>query len=202
MGIRTICPNGHPLNLKSFLAGKIGICPQCGAKFRIPRDADAIREDTPAVGTHPLTPQDVTTPVSTHEARAEESPAESNVWYVCLPDRQTYGPIPRATVDRWIVEGRLTQDSLVWCDAWTQWRPIATLVAVPATTPVVSQTTPPTSDRPPPETVPLAPTETVPVADQIRRRRHRRALSTTVTIATILTVVCLALIAVLVWVLQ
>jgi hypothetical protein len=36
MGIRFSCPNGHRLNVKEFLAGKRGICPQCGAKFVIP----------------------------------------------------------------------------------------------------------------------------------------------------------------------
>jgi uncharacterized protein DUF4339 len=36
MGIRFFCPNGHKLNVKSFLAGKRGICPHCGAKFDIP----------------------------------------------------------------------------------------------------------------------------------------------------------------------
>ena len=38
MGIRLHCPNGHKLNVKSFLAGKRGICPHCGAKFDIPSD--------------------------------------------------------------------------------------------------------------------------------------------------------------------
>jgi hypothetical protein len=36
MGIRFSCPNGHKLNVKNFLAGKRGVCPQCGAKFIIP----------------------------------------------------------------------------------------------------------------------------------------------------------------------
>lgn len=36
MGIRFECPNGHKLHVKSFLAGKRGICPDCGAKFVIP----------------------------------------------------------------------------------------------------------------------------------------------------------------------
>ncbi|MFP6667370.1 MAG: GYF domain-containing protein [Pirellulales bacterium] len=39
MGIRFYCPNGHKLNVKSFLAGKRGICPHCGAKVDIPLDS-------------------------------------------------------------------------------------------------------------------------------------------------------------------
>ena len=41
MGIRFNCPNGHKLNVKEFLAGKRGVCPQCGAKFIIPTPAEA-----------------------------------------------------------------------------------------------------------------------------------------------------------------
>src|SRR4029078_5103518 len=41
MGIRFNCPNGHKLNVKEFLAGKRGVCPQCGAKFIIPMPAEA-----------------------------------------------------------------------------------------------------------------------------------------------------------------
>ena len=36
MGIRLHCPNGHKVHVKAFLAGKRGICPECGAKFDIP----------------------------------------------------------------------------------------------------------------------------------------------------------------------
>ena len=33
MGIRFYRPNGHRLNVKDFLAGQTGTCPQCGAKI-------------------------------------------------------------------------------------------------------------------------------------------------------------------------
>lgn len=36
MGIRFWCPNGHKLNVKTFQAGRRGICPYCGARFQIP----------------------------------------------------------------------------------------------------------------------------------------------------------------------
>lgn len=36
MGIRFYCPNGHKLNVKSFLAGQRGVCPRCNAKLVIP----------------------------------------------------------------------------------------------------------------------------------------------------------------------
>jgi hypothetical protein len=36
MGIRFYCPNGHKLNVKEFQAGRLGICPFCGARSQIP----------------------------------------------------------------------------------------------------------------------------------------------------------------------
>ena len=39
MGIRFLCPNGHKLNVKSFLAGRRGICPHCGTRLRIPTES-------------------------------------------------------------------------------------------------------------------------------------------------------------------
>lgn len=41
MGIRFQCPSGHKLHVKTFLAGKRGICPHCGAKFTIPEPTEA-----------------------------------------------------------------------------------------------------------------------------------------------------------------
>ena len=45
MGIRLQCPNGHKVHVKLFLAGKRGICPQCGAKFDIPTDPNLSSDD-------------------------------------------------------------------------------------------------------------------------------------------------------------
>ena len=39
MGIRFLCPNGHKLNVKAYLAGERGICPQCDAKFLVPSES-------------------------------------------------------------------------------------------------------------------------------------------------------------------
>jgi hypothetical protein len=41
MGIRFRCPNGHKLHVKSFLAGKRGICPECGVKVEIPAQSES-----------------------------------------------------------------------------------------------------------------------------------------------------------------
>jgi hypothetical protein len=36
MSIRVVCPNGHVLNVRDDLAGKIGLCPTCKARVEVP----------------------------------------------------------------------------------------------------------------------------------------------------------------------
>jgi hypothetical protein len=45
MGIRLQCPNGHKVHVKAFLAGKRGVCPECGARFDIPLEAGTVPGD-------------------------------------------------------------------------------------------------------------------------------------------------------------
>jgi len=45
MGIKFLCPNGHKLNVKSFLKGKKAICPKCGARVLVPDDSQIISEE-------------------------------------------------------------------------------------------------------------------------------------------------------------
>jgi hypothetical protein len=46
MGIKFYCPNGHKVNVKSFLAGKKGLCPKCGVRVDIPLESQ-IADDAP-----------------------------------------------------------------------------------------------------------------------------------------------------------
>ena len=41
MGIVAFCPSGHRIKVKDHLAGRKGICPTCGSRFRIPWAAAA-----------------------------------------------------------------------------------------------------------------------------------------------------------------
>ncbi len=57
MGIIAYCPRGHRLKLKDELAGRKGICPQCGDRFRIPYESQnpppTDSADGPTAGTSP-----------------------------------------------------------------------------------------------------------------------------------------------------
>lgn len=49
MGIVAFCPQGHRVKVKDHLAGRKGICPECGTSFRIPRESQAA-PPAPAAG--------------------------------------------------------------------------------------------------------------------------------------------------------
>ncbi len=244
MGIRFTCPQGHKLNVKSFLAGKKGFCPHCNARVDIPLEStrpsrreeqattqpmtaapasQSIRTEaepttpaadasapagaqattaagrqfediaahldppqvqsaasqsaasqpaasqpsatspaaavsaTPAVATPTAaTPTAATpvaatpetaTPVAAAPAAAQpvtSTPTESvasqsvaiasptaeattetvaePVWYVRPRSGGQYGPTNRQMVDQWIEEGRVADDTYVWCEGWPTWQ--------------------------------------------------------------------------------
>jgi hypothetical protein len=50
----------------------------------------------------------------------EEAP--DSVWYVRPPAGGQYGPAKGEVVRRWIAEGRVSADSLVWREGWSDWK--------------------------------------------------------------------------------
>ena len=178
MGIKFYCPNGHKLNVKSFLAGKRGICPQCGAKVDIPAEvAAATASPQPAstprtqfgtkvpaagpVAAVPTTPNPApaaTTPVRPAPGPGASGPgapptvspgapaagafpvsiapgvvpartvpadpiaeAPNAAWYVRPPSGGQFGPASGEVMRRWISEGRVTAESMVWREGWPDW---------------------------------------------------------------------------------
>jgi hypothetical protein len=47
MGIVAFCPQGHRVKVKDHLAGRKGICPECGTSFRIPVESSPGLADPP-----------------------------------------------------------------------------------------------------------------------------------------------------------
>jgi len=214
MGIRFHCPNGHKLNVKSFLAGKKGVCPDCGAKFRIPPHSEpGLGSDEPddqpvaaasnpapsAAVTKPIAPvaspapaavataaptayaqpvrpaavpvaavpmqampmgavpsglplpqmrpgpQPMTSAAPPYAVPAHAMPAHTMptppppmaaagmgprdpiaenplaTWFVRPPSGGQFGPARGEVMRKWLTEGRVTADSLVWREGWTDW---------------------------------------------------------------------------------
>lgn len=58
MGIKFLCPNGHKLHVKSFLAGKRAICPQCGERVIVPAEDTSNTSDVGTVSVEiPVLPE-------------------------------------------------------------------------------------------------------------------------------------------------
>lgn len=164
MGIRFACHAcAKPLNIKTELAGKRGVCPQCGTRFRIPHSdtAQSIPLESPDARTLPAAAAPSYQTVETHEDAwgetttpeiQENTVARENaqpdlvptvavassptqrvqttsllddpdaVWYVRPPSGGQYGPASGDMLRTWIVEARVTGNSLIWRDGWAQWR--------------------------------------------------------------------------------
>jgi hypothetical protein len=220
MGVRFECPNGHKLHVKAELAGKRGICPECGVKFVVPsfsgeRVAEAAAE-APLTATPTPTPSGAassgsvviqTAPPSgiARSAASENSqpPTVAVAWYIRPAAGGQFGPASTEVFQKWIAEGRVTADSWVWRTGWADWKPGTEAIAL-------------LSDRPP-----LGPAAAMtgaidPLLDhdvlsttgpvesgtaQARRAEIRRRKQRTRTISVILGMVALAVLVVLVVVL-
>jgi hypothetical protein len=67
----------------------------------------------------------VTTPAAAPAMAAPSDPIEEApeaIWYVRPPSGGQYGPARGDIMRKWIVEGRVSQDSLVWREGWNDWR--------------------------------------------------------------------------------
>ena len=141
MGIKCLCPNGHKLNVKSYLAGRRGICPRCGAKVDIPsvRADDTGSSDgggqslattaidpTAATGSEP---SEIPTTTRSPKIPPTDVPSGDPVpespgvgWHVCPPSGGQFGPATWEVMQKWLAEGRVHADYWVWRDGWSQWK--------------------------------------------------------------------------------
>ncbi|MDA0658186.1 MAG: DUF4339 domain-containing protein [Planctomycetota bacterium] len=148
MGIKCFCPHGHPLNVKSHLAGKRGVCPTCGVKFRIPEASGSGVPSVSVAGSGkkaadppefeefktdiPHATSNVASPPNVNLAARDEGLGKGNsepvaaskpaIWYVKTRDGQ-YGPTYEAAVQEWVADGRIVLGNWLWRDGWEQWRP-------------------------------------------------------------------------------
>jgi hypothetical protein len=239
MGIRLECPNGHKLHVKSFLAGKRGICPDCGAKFIIPSASQIgaaemaengfakgkihTTDDEPAAAISKVSTELASTSAPAAgvlENVASAPPADPvplvveapvppiaqpapAVWYLRPEVGGQFGPATEETLKMWIAEGRVTENSLLWCNGWPEWkaaREIAHLLSVPL---VAAPTE--TSPLPAEESVAAAvPDEVNPAEVQATRAllRRRRAQRARLTLTWVLLAAVVVLAGLLIWVLM
>jgi len=145
MGVRFECPAGHKLHVKTELAGKRGICPECGAKFIVPSfSGERVAEDngvatgsTVVVNPPPSQggarggiPDASSSQPAANSATASSvvvtppAPAapEPAAWYIRPASGGQFGPASDEAFAQWIAEGRVSTDSWVWRNGWTDWK--------------------------------------------------------------------------------
>ena len=271
MGIRFLCEScGKKLNVKSFLAGKRGVCPHCGGRVQIPLesqlpekaaqgevqtkaaaqrkqiagstnatdqkrtatqqekspqlntersngsaaapidfeevDMSAVSPDAASARTSaPRTSAPRTSAPRTSAPRDAEPAAASPsapsvpravaiqendpiadapdaVWYVRPPSGGQFGPANADIMRKWIDEGRVSADSLVWREGWADWQMAGPLF------PKLSQTT--QAAATPPSPVPSAVDNSAlqlsgPAGDGQGRSRGRKKSNKTVAITSV-----------------
>lgn len=131
MGIRFACHHcGHPLNIKQELAGRVGRCPDCEQRFRIPlQDApqslplNATGGDGTSESSAEMTGQIAARdPVAREPIAPTTGATNATQWYVRPPAGGQYGPANDELIQSWIAEYRITPSTLVWRDGWAQWK--------------------------------------------------------------------------------
>ncbi|MCI0361264.1 MAG: hypothetical protein L0211_22510 [Planctomycetaceae bacterium] len=103
MPIETICQScGKRLRVGDENAGRLAKCPECQAVFTVPQPGAWSAENA-----------------------AESQLSSADRWHLKTPDGLSFGPVSRAELDRWLVEGRVTPLSQILHETSGQWVPAA-----------------------------------------------------------------------------
>ena len=126
--------------------------------------------------------------------------APSAVWYVRPPSGGQYGPASGEIMRKWIDEGRVSADSLVWREGWADWKSADSLFVKLAGD---TQTAAPATDSRNAPTIGTAGPTAMPDSGAPRAYTRRRSNSSlAVIIVVLLTLASVALIGVLIAVIQ
>jgi hypothetical protein len=150
MGIRFKCHHCQaPLNIKTELANKRGVCPQCQGKFRIPSEsqghslsldqsASTLSNPTPIAesdlarsGAKKLErkqvsgvslPSQATETDASSDTPNRDSHAGELLYFVRPPSGGEYGPANKMTIELWIAQRRITGETLICQIGSSQWK--------------------------------------------------------------------------------
>ena len=208
---------------RNFRPVRRGICPHCDARFRIPpaseipKNAPRLRPDesdpTPAVTCVPLSSPAVISAaspglpegsggVATVLAASVGDPiseAPAAVWYVRPPSGGQFGPASGDVMQRWLTEGRVSADTLVWREDWAEWLlagPLFPQLSSASSTESSSSQTPASPESGPgPIVVPDSPRgRTSRTSSATRRKPEPRSKSAVALMVTLLSMVLVLLV--------
>ncbi len=191
MGIRFECPNGHRLNVKGFLAGKRGICPDCDARFIVP-DVSAGKATLVDSTTEAQAPQAAPALVSTEPVPVAPPPLVlpksigaglPDVWYVCPTSGEQYGPANTELMRSWVAEDRVSEGSWVWRTGWEEWKLASEALAMIESSPTDSPPTDAEVHAKAPTTASILPDEFITSKPRRRELSSRRERARKISIA-------------------
>ncbi len=139
------CPScSKSLRAPDTLAGKSTKCPACGTSFRVPAassqaaasatsgsaeqagagKAGSATSTAAAQKTSSAASETPTRVVRRTQSSAKARAAESSaaVWTLLTADGQEYGPISKAELDSWVVDGRVVAGAQLYCEGWPEWQ--------------------------------------------------------------------------------
>jgi hypothetical protein len=121
--------------------------------------------------------------------------APEAIWYVRPPTGGQYGPARGEIMRKWMGEGRVSPDSLVWREGWNDWCTAADVF------PALGVGTPPVSAPVPPGSLAGAP---LPASSSrsVQRPRRRNSALLAVTVVSVLGLMCIALFVALILILM
>jgi hypothetical protein len=125
MGIVSFCPQGHRVKVKDHLAGKKGVCPICGARFRIPLASAAAPMSAPAASTLPeatIVSRDAAVAARLPQVRPLNPAAEPARGVPAAPDRPAGGEPVEEEIELVVEETHrhpaiADRPDLAWCIA-------------------------------------------------------------------------------------
>lgn len=104
MPIETLCQTcNNRLRVADEHAGKLARCPKCQSVYTVPTPG----QSSGFVG---------------ESLSASGSASTSDQWRLKTADGMIYGPVPRADMDRWLTEGRVTPDSQLLQEGSEKWQ--------------------------------------------------------------------------------
>lgn len=108
--IEMTCPGcQQPLTMADEFAGQQVRCPLCKSLLTVPEAAATVEANRP-----------------------------DDRWRLRTPDGQTYGPVSRANMETWVIEGRVSDDCQLCSDEDEIWRCAAEVYPVLRPTPVAT----------------------------------------------------------------
>lgn len=105
-----LCPNGHKLNGPPSLKGKLGQCPHCGARFRIPEDEPTSEPEAEEIGGAELVdePPPGTDVVEEYSQFEQEPPFEEGVHPLAhIMNRLWYYKVEAGEIEILLPEGEI-----------------------------------------------------------------------------------------------